>query len=300
MEQAHSAFNKSLRRVALLPPDSSDLYKETLYKHIDPCLWNLVSPFSIEGSCIMILPDRLKKFRDLSVKIIQKTDPQEINEKKLCEKQKEWIRGNVLKTIDGVFFMLEMKYVQMIDQIGKYRRINDELHKSYSNLHEYYLNGRPHDQEKKGSPSIRQRLKSLNELVTNVDDPVTLEMAFKQLRCLMENDPLFASVFYSYFYEPKKDIPPDLKRKALEKARPYVYFLKFFTKQPINHEGAKIKGIYDLGVLLLNALAGEKIYSDEFVDPVNKKSGPRGKLKGSDILYVELSSQRQFWKSMEI
>ncbi|MCJ7508503.1 MAG: hypothetical protein MUO85_07205 [candidate division Zixibacteria bacterium] len=109
-------------------------------------------------------------------------------------------------------------------------------------------------------------------------------------------------MFYSYFYKRERGKPRVLKRKALEKAKLLIYLLKFFNIQPIDHNGIKIKSIYDLGVLLLNALAGEKIYKTERYDPLaDGEGGADGryfKFKGALLLYRELDPFRRAWRQL--
>jgi hypothetical protein len=265
------------------------------------------------------LPDRFKEFRAISEEIIRNTNPKEARSVDLSEEQKEWFYwwGNIPSrfnhiviegvvpppTIEGVFERMLCEYNMMLDQLSKYRVMSRWLEEKHRHLHEFYLHGRGrYAQSEKVFPSIGERLKSLNKLVAVVDDLAICETAFmKELKCLMDNDLLFTSVFYSYFYKRKRGRPPRLKRKALEKAKPYIYYLKFFKIQPILWNGIEITSIYDLGVLLLNALAGERIYSTEKYDPLKDGSGSGVdgryfKFKGASQLSKELDSFRQAFR----
>jgi hypothetical protein len=241
------------------------------------------------------------KFLKLGYQIIGNTDPKEINDSNFSKAQKEWLAKDGIKNIDGVLGKVKSKYGKVCAkrQFKWIRLMNNWLKKNYPQLHEFYLHGRVGcETEGKIAPSMIERLKSLDQVV-KYGDLAIIEIALSQLKYLIENDILFASVFYRYFYKQPQGSLPDqdsgLKRKALKEALPYVYYLKFFKIQPILWNGIEIRSIYDRGVLLLNALAGEKIYSEELVDPVHKHSGPRGKLIGSDILCYELSSFRRLW-----
>jgi hypothetical protein len=276
MEQVNGAFNERLdnfsygkmeqfmrrrdRKMVWITIPPSSLYKKhqkilfeaVTYIH-QHCPWKLRN----------WLPDRFKEFRAISEKIIRNTDPKEIKWRVLSQKQKEWIqhpfegigwRGPI--PIKDLFDHMVYGYVAMVDQLSKYRRMNLWLAKEYVNLHDFYLLGGRRYAKERVFPSIKERLKTLDRLVNYTDDLVILETAIKPLKCLIDNDLLFTSVFYSYLYKPERGKLPDLKRKALEKVKPLIYLLRFFDIQPIDYNSIKIKSIYDFGVLLLNALAG--------------------------------------------
>jgi hypothetical protein len=266
-------------------------------------LWNLWNS----------LPDRFKEFRVISEEIIRNTNPKEARSADLSEKQKVWFwcseippnpieyvggGGPGTPTIESVFERMLTEYNWMIGQLSKYKEMTKWLEKNYPGLHEFYLHGKDRIGAKdKIAPSMRERLKSLDEVVNSkYVDLAMIEIAFSQLKRLIEDDLLFTCVFYSYFYKSEKGLPPELKRKALERAKPYVYYLKFFTIQPIPWNGIKIRSRYKLGVLLLNALAGEEIYKVGKVsiwDVKKKKYRDQYEFPGAEVLRQELQREEK-------
>jgi hypothetical protein len=282
-------------------------YEKILDTAVEMCLAPLKSldrPFGESEATYSVS----KQFQRLTGEIISKTHPKEIVHTDLSEKQIEFLStdGCGIETIEDVFYMMESKYLTACyeQHRRKYSLMSKWLEKNHPHLYEFYLNGKTRYGER-GSvfPPMRKRLRNLDKLVNSKEaKPETVEIAFRQLKCLIEDDLLFASVFYSYFYEQQKGRLPDLKRRALKEAKPYVYYLKLFNIQPIDYNGVEIKSIYDLGVLLLNALAGGVIYSTDKLDPIgNGQSGVNGhyfKFKGTLVLFKELDSFRKQFREL--
>jgi hypothetical protein len=272
-------------------------YEKILDEVVEVCLAPLKSldrPFGeLEDTfCVS------EKFQKLKGQIISKTNPKEPNVENLTEAQKEWLStyGCGIETIEDVFYMMESEYLGACHRQykRKYSLINQWLKDNHSKLYEFYLHGTRRTKGAKSFfPSMGNRLKTLDKFMQSEEaDPVTIEIAIRQLKHLIEDDLLFACVFYSYFFKSERGRPPDLKRMALNRVTPYVYYLKFFDIQPIQWSGTEISSIYDLGVLLLNALADEKIFYE------HKGDGHRGILAGANALYVELDGFLQAWRSM--
>jgi hypothetical protein len=314
-------------------------YKEILYKAVEFCRQPLETPaYTLEEHREGLAKDDYptpsipQEFFEIADQILQRTERKKINYADLTENEKNWCKGlrsqmvedyypddtefnlqcaqgwgGEIRTVKDIMEAMMNEYASMAHQISerKCSMMNWWLKKHYPNLHEFYLHGKGrYGTNKRIFPAMRERLQNLDDLVkSKYADTVMIEIACNQLYSLIEKDPLFASVFYTYFYKQNKGLYPDLRKKALDKAKPYICFLKFFKIQPIDYKGVSISSIYDRGVLLLNALAGKTIYSTDKYDPLGdgEGGGVDGRyyeFKGARQLEKELDSFRQFWRKL--
>jgi hypothetical protein len=233
-----------------------------IYIHEHRNLWSLWNS----------LPDRFKEFRAISEEIIRNTNPKEARWADLSKKQKEWFYwgsdgippnpivwvgqgGPPTLTFKGVLEHMLTEHSGMTGQLSKYKVMNKWLEKNYPRLHAFYLNGEDGiGVKQKLAPSIGERLQGLDILLVNSKyvDLAMIEIAFSQLKRLIEEDLLFTCVFYSYFYRPKRGRPPKtLVKEVINRIRlPLIEALKGFgIRKPIPN-----------ALQLLNALAGEEVY----------------------------------------
>lgn len=292
-------------------------YEKILYEAVKYCLQPLRMPVHTwdelkkgisekQGATVSIT----KEFLEIAGQIINNTNPKKVDVTNLSNGQREWLstHGTGIETIDDIFYMMQWEYLTASHNINesKYYLMSNWLKKNHPYLYKFYLSGR----NRKGKlirsyPSMRARLKTLDKMVRDRQiDPLMIEIAIQHFISLLNNDILFASVFDSYFFKRRRGKPRDFKRKALDQAKPFIYYLKFFEYKPILFKNTSVTSIYDIGVLLLNALAGETIYSTKkYCIKLNgcEESGLDGRyfnFWGALQLSKELDSFRKGWMEL--
>lgn len=242
------------------------------------------------------LPD---DFFIIQEEIIRSADPKEIDLTSLSDKQRDWISRQGISNISDVFESMQYDYLfEHFEKVNvSFAWVNLWLRKHHPNLYELYLYGKNRYGEH-GSffPSMVKRLEDMDKFVNSRHaDTTMIEIVIRQLRYLMVNDPLFAAVFFGFFYKQKRGTPPSHDKGALNTVKPYIYLLKFFKNRQIVHKSLLIRSTYDIGILLLNSLAGKQFYSTEKSGPFGKGLTGQGfKFKGSFRLYKELDDFRRF------
>jgi hypothetical protein len=246
-------------------------------------------------------------FFKIADQIIRKTKYKLIRDTHVTKDEKDLLSFFGVEEIGDIFEVMQDEYIDAcLNGVERYTLISRWLEKNHPDLYEFYLHGKVKDGEE-GSvfPSIAERLRSLDRLVRSKSNGrAVIQIAISQLSVLLGNDLLFKSIFYDYFYKKERDVIPVQKKGALREVIPYIHHLKYFESKSIRVRNFYLRSIYDLGVVLLNALAGEELYSEDAISEKeaddHKYRGRGFRLRGSTALYAELEETRKRWDSPSI